>query len=141
MRRGARADLCGHPLNLRHIVVTYRTRLSVAPRNGHFTSRRSDNRAKIGCRGSLADAVAGFQSSGLFAGHWFSFRLRLLGSIKTKPLKTNASPKTISEVPRALNSVPVISSTNSTRFISPWALKLSWPSSHLMVTYLAFAGG
>jgi hypothetical protein len=49
--------------------VAYRTRLSIVPGNGDLAPGRSDNRAKIGGRGSPANAVADFELSGLFAGH------------------------------------------------------------------------
>jgi hypothetical protein len=39
-----------HPFNLCHVVVRERACFSVIPRNGDFTPRRSDNRAKIGNR-------------------------------------------------------------------------------------------
>jgi hypothetical protein len=86
-----------HPFNLRHVIVRYGARFAVIPRNGHFTPRRCDNRAKVCGRCSPTDSVADFEQSGLFAGHFF---------------------------------------TNSTRSMWVWPVRLSWPSSQLIVTYL-----
>jgi hypothetical protein len=58
-----------HPLNLRHIVVLNRSHVTVIPRYGDFAPSRSDYRAKIGRRGSPANAVEGLEESGLVAGH------------------------------------------------------------------------
>jgi hypothetical protein len=48
-----------HQFNLRHIMMAYRISFSILPSDGDFTPRRCDNRTKIGCRGSPANAFAG----------------------------------------------------------------------------------
>lgn len=68
--KGASNQFHWCPLNLPHVVVRNRTLFSVIPFNGNFTPRRSGNRTKIGLARTPTNAVASFQKSGLFAGHF-----------------------------------------------------------------------
>ena len=108
------------PRNLPHIVVQDGLFAAIIPSDGDTRPTRFRDGALVGSVFLPENAVADFEFSGFFACHLSSFdtdRLRSLGSIKTKPLNTNARPRTISEVPRACKSpslkyaVPVISST------------------------------
>jgi hypothetical protein len=60
----------GHPLDLRHVVVLNRSRVTIIPRYGDITPCRSDDRAEIGGAILPANAVVDLKKSGLIAGHF-----------------------------------------------------------------------
>jgi hypothetical protein len=51
------AQIHRHALNLGHVVVLNRTRVTVTPINGRSTPRRSNHCANVGCRPSPADTI------------------------------------------------------------------------------------
>ena len=64
-----------HSLYLLHIVVVYRNCATIIPSYDNAAPSVALDRAKIGCGGFPANAVASFQESGLFAGHWLNLPL------------------------------------------------------------------
>src|SRR3954462_3970887 len=60
----------GHPLYLRHVVVLYRSRVTVIPRNRNAAPCCSDDGTDIGDAMLPANAVVDFKKSGLIAGHF-----------------------------------------------------------------------
>jgi hypothetical protein len=59
-----------HTLDLHHIIMMNRTGAPVIPIYYHAAPSVVRDRAKIGCRRSPANAVADFEQSRLFAGHF-----------------------------------------------------------------------
>jgi hypothetical protein len=57
-RRSRLHTLTGHSPNMRHFIMSDGVCVSVIPRDGDTTPRRSDNYALIGCAGFPANAVA-----------------------------------------------------------------------------------